>query len=76
MVMSALFFILNLFRYQKIFETKKGSSTKCFATEKQRISKHSCDAHTLSFFNIFSIWKFIWNTEGFLNESFRYCETK
>ena len=53
MVMSALFFILNIFRYQNVFETKKSSSTKCLATEKQTISKHSCDAHTLSFFNIF-----------------------
>ena len=31
---------------------------------------------TLSFFNIFSIWKTIWNTEGFLDELFWYCERK
>ena len=75
-VMPAPFVYLNIFQYQKLSETQKGSSTECFATEKQTISKHSRDAQTLSFFNIFSIWKFIWNTEGFLDELFWYCETK
>ena len=75
-VMPAPFVYLNIFQYQKLSETQKGSSTECFATEKQTILKHSRDAQTLSFFNIFSIWKFIWNTEGFLDELFWYCETK
>ena len=68
------FFSLTFFDI-KISETQNGSSTKWFATGKQT-SKHSRDSPTLSFFNIFSIWKIIWNTEGFLDELFWYCGTK
>ena len=74
--MPAPFVYLNIFQYQKLSDTQKGSSTKCIATGKQTFSKHSRDPPTLSFFNIFSIWKIIWNTEGFLDELFWYCETK
>ena len=74
--MPTPFVYLNIFQYQKLSETQKGSSTKCFANGKQTFSKHSRDPPTLSFFNIFSIWKIIWNTEGFLDELFWYCETK
>ena len=74
--MPAPFVYLDIFQYQKLSETQKGSSTKNFATGKQTFSKHSRDPPTLPFFNISSIWKFIWNTEGFLDELFWFCETK
>ena len=41
--MPAPFVYLNIFEYQKLSETQKGSSTKCFATGKQTFSKHSRD---------------------------------
>ena len=75
-VMPTHFLYLNIFQYQKLSDTQKGSSTKCIATGKQTFSKHSRDPASLSFFNTFSIWKIIWNTEGFLDELFWYCETK
>ena len=75
-VMPVPFVYLNIFQYQKLSETQKGSSTECFATEKQTISKDSRDAQTLYFSNVFSIWRTIWNTEGFLDELFWFFETK
>ena len=41
--MPAPFVYLNNFQYQKLSETQKGSSTKCFATGKETLSKHSRD---------------------------------
>ena len=67
--MSAPFFILNIFRYQNVFVTKRGSSTKCFATEKETISKHSCDAHTLFSLTFFPSEKISETQKGSLTKS-------
>ena len=67
----------KIFRYLKLSKTQKGSSTKCFGTVRQNNSgeKSWYPSHSL-IPNIFSIPDFFWNTERFLYEFFRYCETK
>ena len=66
--------IHKLFRYQKFCETKKGSTTKFFGTVRQQIF---CRKSWFSLLGIkfFETLKF-WNTDGFLDETFRHCETK
>ena len=64
------------FRYQKVSETQKGSSTKCFGTVRQKIFDKKSLYPPSSYPWKFSIPEILGDTEGFFYEIFRYCETK
>ena len=70
-------FILTIFRYRKLFETPKGSTTKNFGTVRQKtFVKKLCNPPPSLIHKIFWYQNFSETQKRFFYEFFRHSETK